>query len=125
MKKGKKVSETEKQQRSPAERTTRKTKYFLSLKQRRAIPVLLSAPTKSEGARRAGISRSQLNRWFKDPYFVEEFERQSNEIVSSALAIFKSHAPRSRSAWLECLHSKDDRVKFKAAKISSTWQRPP
>ena len=112
----KKTNATNNQQQPPEERTTRKTKYFLSLRQRRAIPILLSAPTKSEGARRAGVSLSQANRWFKDPYFVEEFERQSNEIVSRELAIFKSHAPEARSAWLECLHSKDDRVKLKAAK---------
>ena len=66
-------------------------KYLLSMKQRRAIPILIAAPTKSEGARRAGISLSQLNRWFRDPLFVKEYHRQCDLVLSFALASMKGH----------------------------------
>lgn len=66
------------------------TEKKLTPKQIKAIPVILSASSISEGCLKAGISRDTFYVWWQIPAFKDEFTRQRTEAIDEALHILKA-----------------------------------
>lgn len=66
------------------------TEKKLTSKQRKAIPIILSAPSISEGCRKAGVSREAFYGWQRNPVFREEWTRQQNEAIDGAIHTLKA-----------------------------------
>lgn len=66
------------------------TEKKLTSKQRKAIPIILAAPSITEGCREAGISREAFYGWQRNPVFMEEWTRQQNEAIEGAIHTLKA-----------------------------------
>jgi len=54
--------------------------------QERAIAALLTSPTTTAAAEKAGVARSTLNRWLGDPTFKRAYRQARRELYDSVLA---------------------------------------
>ena len=67
--------------------------------QNRAIVALISTPTRQEAAKQAGVNRSTLYRWSRDPDFHREYLEARNRKFSAAVGRAQYMADSS----VECL----------------------
>lgn len=74
---------------------TKKDRTSLSMKQRKALPILASASNYDEACQIADICRETYYRWLKQPLFKSELERLRNEIVGNAMNSLKSNAHKA------------------------------
>jgi hypothetical protein len=63
--------------------------FTLSRKQLKAIPVIISAKTITEGVKQAGISKTLFYDWMKDDNFRNEFIAKQNDVIEAALKELK------------------------------------
>ena len=63
--------------------------FTLSRKQLKAIPVIISAKTITEGVKQAGISKTLFYDWMKDDNFRNEFIAKQNDVIATALKELK------------------------------------
>jgi ACT domain-containing protein len=61
----------------------------LSRKQLKAIPVIISSKTITEGVKQAGISKTIFYEWIKNDTFKNEFISRQNDIIETALKELK------------------------------------
>ncbi len=61
----------------------------LTRKQLKAIPVIISAKTITEGVKQAGISKTIFYEWMKNDNFKNEFISRQNDIIETALMELK------------------------------------
>lgn len=61
----------------------------LSRKQLKAIPLIISAKTITEGVKQAGISKTLFYEWMKNDVFRNEFISRQNDIIETALKELK------------------------------------
>ena len=61
----------------------------LTRKQQRAIPLIVSARTITEGVKQAGISKTLFYEWMKQEYFRQEFASKQNDLIETALKELK------------------------------------
>ena len=61
----------------------------LTRKQLRAIPIIISARTVTEGVKLAGISKGVFYQWMKIEHFRQEFISQQNDLIETALKELK------------------------------------
>lgn len=80
----------------------------LSTRQLEALPHLVSAPTFLEGCTRAGITRTTLYRWLKDPAFEAEINRRKDALVTEALSILKVHVGKAVDALVKLLQTTEN-----------------
>jgi len=73
----------------------KKTSNTLTAKQLKAIPIILSEKTISNGCKKAGISNEGYYLWMGDLLFRKEFERQAKELSQFSFEILKSELRRS------------------------------
>ena len=85
-------------------------------KQKKAIPALITAPTYSTGAKKAGISRKTLYKWLKTPEFKQEFDRQRDEVAAEALGMLSQGLTKAVDTLVGLLDHKDDRLRRLTAK---------
>ena len=62
----------------------------LTVRQLRAIAVILNAPSMEAAARRAHVGRTTLYQWLREPAFRDELNCQQNEVFNDAFARVKS-----------------------------------
>ena len=62
-----------------------KTEPNLTKKQLKVIPLILAAKSITEGVKKAGISKTTLYEWLKDPKFKAEVNERQQEVVDFAL----------------------------------------
>ena len=90
-------------------------KLTLSRKQMKAIPVIISARTITDGVKHAEISKTLFYEWMKDESFRNEFISRQNHIVETALKELKglsSVAVEQLGALLR--ESDSETIRFKA-----------
>jgi hypothetical protein len=87
----------------------------LSGKQLKAIPVILSSRNITEGCKKARISRDIFYDWIKNPIFKDEFERQRQEIIDSALHGLKVSASDAVEVLRALLKADQECVRLKTA----------
>lgn len=87
----------------------------LSDNQLKAIPLILSARSITEGVERAGISRSTFYDWMQDQTFKAEFERQRRIIVDEGLHNLKLSISEAVDTLLKLLKAESEGVRLRAA----------
>lgn len=92
-----------------------KTQDALSPKQTQALAHLLEAETISEAASEAGVSRTTLYKWLKDPRFKAELDLARREELRARLATLTSMLPKALFALEGLLEAADPRVRLRAA----------
>ncbi len=93
---------------------TNKTK--LTDRQLKAIPIIATSPTYSEGCKKAKVNRTTFYEWLKLPEFKAELDRQRDEIAAEAFGALSQGLTRAVEALVSLLDNKDDRLKRLAAK---------
>ena len=68
----------------------------LTRNQQRAIPIIVSARTITEGVKLAGISKTQFYEWMKQEHFRQEFVSKQNHLVETALSLILEHTAKIR-----------------------------
>ena len=61
----------------------------LTPKLNKAIPVIISARTITEGVKEASISKTLFYEWMKDDLFRQEFVSRQNDLIETALKELK------------------------------------
>jgi hypothetical protein len=87
----------------------------LTDRQLQAMSLILSATTIEEGCRTAGISKQTFYNWMDNPDFKSELTRQRNEVIQEGLSNLKRSIKKAVDVLMDCLNSKDDFVKRRAA----------
>ena len=89
----------------------------LTHRQSRAIECLASSPTIAYAAKRAGVGRTTLYRWLKDPVFKAACERQRAEILAHTRQRIKDLLIESIENLEALLRSPDPSVRMQAGKM--------
>lgn len=87
----------------------------LSDKQLKAISLILSAKTLEQGCFQANISKQTFYNWLENPEFKNELTRQRNEVIQEGLSNLKISIKKAVEVLMDCLSSKDESVKRRAA----------
>jgi HEAT repeat protein len=87
----------------------------LTPQQARAIPVLVQAPTVEQGVRRLGKSKTTICKWFRNPAFREELNRQKDELMDVALEALKSSVEKAVQVLVSLLESENETVRRNVA----------
>ena len=91
-------------------------KSKLTARQLKAIPHIVSSPTYTEGCKKAGINKTTLYKWLKEPEFKAELDRQRDEIAAEAFGILSQGLTKAVETLVSLLDNKDNRLKRLAAK---------
>lgn len=86
----------------------------LSIKQEKAITLVLGASTVTDGLRQAKTSRAIWYSWMSDPYFRSQFEARQREILNDALHALRACLGRSVELLAELMNQKDAHPATKA-----------
>ncbi|MHB1407792.1 MAG: phBC6A51 family helix-turn-helix protein [Desulfitobacteriaceae bacterium] len=83
------------------------------------IAALLTEPSMSEAAKKAGISQSTLFRWHQDPEFHERYREARRQAVSHAITRLQQASTQAVNTLQEIMESNDApaAAKVSAAKI--------
>lgn len=87
----------------------------LTPKQKRMIALILGAPTVSEGCEKAGVSRTWFYKSMRDSAFKDEFVRQRQEFVDSALHELKITASEAVKVLRDLLKAESEGVRLRTA----------
>lgn len=91
-------------------------KSQLTDRQLKAIPVIVTCPTYTEGCKKAKLSRTTFYDWLKKPEFKAELEKQRDEITAEAFGVLTQNITKAVEALVGLLDNKDDKLKRLAAK---------
>jgi len=83
--------------------------------QQKAIPIILSSRTITEGVKKAGVKRETFYLWLKNPEFKAEFIRQRQEIIDLALHELKTSASEAVTVLRELLKAEGEGVRLRTA----------
>lgn len=86
-------------------------KLKLTRRQLKAIPFIVSNPNYTRACEEAGIKKSTLYKWLKQPEFMAELYRQRSEFVDAAFSMIAQNIEKAVSTLVGLLDSSDDRVK--------------
>jgi hypothetical protein len=87
----------------------KKTK--LTARQLKAIPIIVTSPTYSEGCKKAKLHRTTFYEWLKIPEFKAELNRQRDEIAAEAFGVLSQGLTKAVETLTGLLDTKDDRLK--------------
>lgn len=89
--------------------------FTLSRKQLKAIPVIISAKTITEGVKQAGISKTLFYDWMKTEAFRNEFVSRQNDVIETVLIELKNLSSEAVES-LGKLHreTKNENIRLKA-----------
>ena len=87
----------------------------LTDRQLKAIPLLLSGRTISEGCRKANISRECFYEWMKDENFKAEFQRQRMAIMDDFFHSLKLCGSEAVEVLKDLLKAKNEGVRLRTA----------
>ena len=85
-----------------------KKQGVLTARQKRAIPHLVMCGTQKAGLKDADLCRTTLHRWMKIPAFVEELEKQRNEVLKEALDVLKVNTRKAAETLVGLLDSSNE-----------------
>jgi hypothetical protein len=91
-------------------------KKRLTDRQLKAIPIIVTSPTYSEGCKKAKLNRTTFYEWLKIPEFKTELDRQRNEIAAEAFGTLSQGLTKAVETLVGLLDHKDDRLKRLTAK---------
>jgi phage terminase small subunit len=83
----------------------------LTTRQRKAIPLIVSGHTYTEGCEKAKINKTTFYKWLKEPDFKAEFDRQRNEITDEAFAILSQNLTKAVETLTGLMDTQDNRLK--------------
>ena len=83
-----------------------------------AIPFIAAAPTQTEGAEAAAISRATLARWRQNPRFKDELRRIREDAAKLAHAELDGLALKSVSALADLMDDPNPRVRAQAIRTA-------
>lgn len=85
---------------------TKEDQQGLTKRQRDTIPFLAISSTYEEGRRKAGIGKTTLYRWLKNPEFKYAIQEERNKIVDEALIILKLNLTKAVNTLVGLLDEK-------------------
>jgi len=91
------------------------TEKKLSLKQKRALAIVLTEPKHGEAYRKIGISESTFYRWLKNPAFIEAIEAEREKATQEALSLLKYNLRQAVETLAGLLNASEDHIKRQAA----------
>jgi len=94
---------------------TKKEKNELSTRQKKAIPVILSCNTLTEGIKRAGISKTIFYEWLKIDAFVKEYEKQKGALIDHIKDELRVSAGKAVKVLDELLQAEHEGVRYRVA----------
>jgi len=83
----------------------------LTARQLKAIPFIVTSPTYTEGADKAGIDRVTLHRWLKEPDFKAELDSQRQEVAQEAFGVLQQSLTKAVETLAGMLGGDDSRLK--------------
>ncbi len=83
----------------------------LTDRQLKALPFIVTAPTYTEGAKKAGVDRVTVYKWLKDPEFKAELDRQREEIAQEAFGVLQQSLTKAVETLVDMLDGNDSRLK--------------
>ena len=90
----------------------------LTHRQITALPYLVSSPTLTEGATKAGVSRRTVHRWMEDDHFRTQFKRLRDEALSLAQAELKGLTLKGAVVLAEMLEDPSPFIRLRAAQTA-------
>ena len=87
----------------------------LSIRQRKALPHLITSDSLAEGARRANISRTTVYRWMDDDEFRTELKRLRDEAAELAQTEIKGMMLDAAMVIRDALDDENPSVRLRAA----------
>ena len=87
----------------------------LTVKQMKAITLLLTRSTREEVIKEVKISSETLYRWMRDPDFREELARQQNEVINEAISLLKANMTKAANTLVSLLDEKGGELRRRAA----------
>ena len=94
---------------------TRTKDDALSLKQMKAITLLLTRPSREAVIKEVEISSETLYRWMRDPDFKAELARQQNEVINEAINILKTSMTKAADTLVALLDEKGGELRRRVA----------
>jgi len=88
----------------------------LTDRQLKAIAVIVTSSTYTEGCKKAKLNRTTFYDWLKKPEFKAELDRQRDEITAEAFGVLTQSLTKAVEALVGLLDNKDDRIKRLTAK---------
>ena len=88
----------------------------LTDRQLKAIPIIVTSPTYTEGCQKAKLNRTTLYDWLSQPEFKAELERQRDEITAEAFGVLSQSLTKAVETLTGLLDHQDDRLKRLTAK---------
>lgn len=85
-------------------------------KKEKALRALLTAPTRAEAARVAGISENTMREYFKDPEFQAAYKAQFSELMEAATRQAQRQTTTALSVLMEVM---EDREQGAQARLSA------
>ncbi|MCX5803483.1 MAG: hypothetical protein NTU69_08145 [Proteobacteria bacterium] len=87
----------------------------LTDRQLRSISCILNAKSIEDGCKQADVPKTTFYGWLQDPNYKDELTRQRNEVIQEGLSNLKTSIRKAVEVLMECLNSKDESVKRRAA----------
>jgi hypothetical protein len=91
-------------------------KTELTDRQLKAIPLIVTSPTYSEGCKKAKLNRTTFYEWLKSPEFKAELDRHRDDIAAEAFGILSQSLTKAVETLVNMLDNKDDRLRRLTAK---------
>ena len=91
-------------------------KSSLTDRQLKAIPIIVTSPTYTDGCKKAKITRTTLYEWMKDPEFKAELDGQRDRISAEAFGVLSQSLTKAVETLVDLLDSGDKRLRHLAAK---------
>ena len=86
-------------------------KSDLSVRQRRAIPLLVASRTIVEGCKKAGITEKTYYEWVKTSVFQDALHKAQSNIIDDALGKLRGNINKAIDALVELLDTDNDSLK--------------
>ena len=78
----------------------------LSLRQQKAISLLITRPTRDAVLKELELSSHTLYRWMRDPAFKEELSRLQNEVIKDAMNVLRANMTKAADTLVSLLDDK-------------------
>ena len=91
-------------------------KNKLTARQLKAIPLIVTCPTYTEGCKRAKLDRTTFYKWLKVPEFKTELDRRRDEIAYEAFGVLSQGLTKAVETLVNLLDNNDNRLKRLVAK---------
>lgn len=91
-------------------------KSDLNPKQYKAVSYILESNSIEKAAKKAGVSRSTIYNWMRDPGFKEQLERERRAVFEGGLNALKMATAKAARTLIELLECSDLTTKRLAAK---------